>query len=73
MAEILNTYFSSVFTDEDVNNVPKERDWPGQNLEDIQVTDQKIKEKLRKIKSGSAPGPDGIGAMLLQQLADKVA
>jgi hypothetical protein len=34
---------------------------------------KKRSEKLRKLKPASAPGPDGIGSMLLKQMADQVA
>jgi hypothetical protein len=42
-------------------------------LDDVLLTEAKIKEKIRRIKPASAPGQDGIGAMLLQQLSDQVA
>jgi Reverse transcriptase (RNA-dependent DNA polymerase) len=73
MANLLNGYFSSVFTDEDESNIPAAATRTEAVLENVELSEVKIKEKIMKLKSLSAPGPDGIGAMLLQQLKDQVA
>jgi Reverse transcriptase (RNA-dependent DNA polymerase)/Endonuclease-reverse transcriptase len=73
MAHLLNSYFSSVFTDEDVNNVPNAPPTTDAVLENVELTETKIKDKIMKQKASAAPGPDGIGAMVLQQLKDQVA
>jgi hypothetical protein len=73
MAELLNKYFSSVFTDEDVNTIPEVEEKTGMRPEDIQISESKIKDKIKEIKPASAPGPDSIGTMLLQQLNEQVA
>jgi Reverse transcriptase (RNA-dependent DNA polymerase) len=73
MAHLLNSYFSSVFTDEDTNNIPNAPPTTDAVLENLELTEAKIKEKIMKQKSSAAPGPDGIGAMVLQQLKDQVA
>jgi hypothetical protein len=73
MADLLNSYFSSVFSDEDENNIPAAPSTTEAVFENVVLTEEKIKEKIMKQKSSSALGPDGIGAMVLQQLKDQVA
>jgi Reverse transcriptase (RNA-dependent DNA polymerase)/Endonuclease-reverse transcriptase len=73
MAKLLNGYFSTVFTDEDVNDIPDTAARTDSVLENVEITEEKVKTKIMKIKTSSAPGPDGIGAMILQQLKDQVA
>jgi hypothetical protein len=41
-------------------------------LRDVQITPDMVLKKIRALKPASAPGPDGIGAMLLKELADYV-
>lgn len=74
MAEELNTYFSSVFTCEDQNRVPIMEDRQFTNsLEDMVITEKKVRDKIRKLRPASAPGPDSIGAGLLQEMEDELA
>jgi Reverse transcriptase (RNA-dependent DNA polymerase) len=73
MAEILNSYFSSIFTIEGDGAVPAaESADAAMRLEQIQVDQDRVRKKLRELKPGSAPGPDGIGALLLKELAEQV-
>ena len=69
MAEILNNYFSSVFTEDttgaDINIEDLNFDNP---VDGITVTKQDIEEKIDKLKPGKAPGPDGISTTLLIKL-----
>lgn len=74
MADILNEYFASVFTDEGSGPVPEEDAMDfASDLSDVRITVEKIKEKIRKLRPSSAPGPDKIGPGLLQQLQDEIA
>jgi hypothetical protein len=68
MAELLNKFFSSVFTREDVQNVPSAAEMEAPSLETMDITYRMVQEKTRSLKPGSAPGPDGIGPQLLQEL-----
>ena len=74
MADILNEYFSSVFTREDTENLPEARqEHVEQDLQQVKVTVKKVKDKIRKLRQGSAGGPDGIGTQLLKELESEIA
>ena len=74
MAKIFNEYFSSVFTREDVSNVPDpEQHHRGPILTEVKVTVKKVKEKIKKLRKGAAAGPDKIGPQLLQELVDTIS
>ena len=73
MAELLNGYFKSVFSREPAMNPNEEpATMTETKLEDCNISKDKIKEKIRKLCPTSAPGPDGIGAGLLQELESQV-
>ena len=42
-------------------------------LEDINITEEKVKKKLAGLKPSSAPGPDKVWAKVLHSLADALA
>ena len=62
MASILNTFFSSVFTKEDLNNLPDPPvKFTGEvPLSTLHVCPEKVEEKLGKLKVNGAPGPDSV-------------
>ena len=71
MAEQLNLFFCSVFTQEDCTNLPEAetlfRD--EEPLESIDITEEKVKVKLDKLRPNSAPGPDKLWPRILQKLS----
>ena len=74
MAGIFNTFFSSVFTREDVGNIPEpEPQHQGRFLREVSVTVKKVKDKIQKLRKGAAAGPDGLGPQILQELKDIIA
>ena len=74
MANIFNGFFSSVFTQEDVAMIPEPANlYQGAPLEFVSITTKKVKEKILKLKRGSAAGPDGIGPQILLELVDSIA
>jgi hypothetical protein len=73
MAELLNKFFSSVFTREDVQNVPSAAEMEAPSLETMDITYRMVQEKIRSLKPASAPGSDGIGPQLLQELQKELA
>jgi len=74
MAEILNQYFSTVFTREETTNIPRSRRRPVRHpWTDIPFIKRVIEKKIAKLKTASSPGPDGITARLLQETAREVA
>ena len=51
MAEIFNTFFSSVFTREDTGNVPEpQHQHAGAELRDVQVNVRKVREKIKRLR-----------------------
>ena len=66
MAEELNKFFASVFTQESVTTVPVLESETHTFLNKIEITEDKIKTKIRELKENGAPGPDGISAKILK-------
>ena len=59
-ADTLNEYFSSVFTQEDLNNIPSFPDvFKGTPMTDLQVSEDGIYNKLCNLDVNKSPGPDG--------------
>jgi hypothetical protein len=71
MAEELNSFFSSVFTKEDLSQIPDpETEVVQRNMDPVRVCSDKIRKQIRKLRKEAAPGPDGIKPSLLKQLED---
>lgn len=74
MCNILNSFFSSVFTDEDTTNIPVPQKMCEANISPtFVVTEEMFKKKLSKIKKNGAPGPDKVTGRVLIELEDVVA
>ena len=59
-AEILNSYFASVFTDENLVSFPSiESEVSVPKLEDIIITASIVFNELNKLKTDKSPGPEG--------------
>ena len=71
MAEVLNKYFSSVFTTENISSLPvpftKFEGNTSEHLWQIFVTPEMIAKKIKKIKDNKSPGVDGIPPKLLKK------
>ena len=73
MSEILRKQFESVFNNEnseqpiDVESLLQ--DYGPRCLEDLEFTEDDIEESIMKIPLNSAPGPDGVPALLLRRCA----
>ena len=72
-AESLNRYFSSVFTEENLTNVPDISEvFTGEALDSIVFTEEIIHEKLSQLNPNKSLGPDGWHPYFLQQLANEL-
>ena len=64
MAGVLNLYFSSVFTTEDISSLPvpftKFEDNKSEHLGQFCVTPEIIAKTIKKMKDNKSPGVDGI-------------
>ena len=70
-AAALNHQFASVFTIEQIDNMPHASDLNIEHLLDnITVTEDKVKQKLLKLRADKAPGPDSVHPYVLKQMAD---
>ena len=69
MAETFNAFFSSVFTAEDMENMPRADDvFSGhmdEALQDVFVNDKMFVDKLTKLRSDKAAGADAMSPWLL--------
>ena len=66
MATELNNFFTSVFSREDLLNMPAVTRETQALIPDMQITTSQIINKIRALKEKSAPGPDGISPRLLK-------
>lgn len=75
MANMLNLFFTSVFTKEDLSNCPDPvTTYFGEcPLEDVQFDPGVITDKINNLKTGSSPGPDKKSPRLLQEIADIIS
>jgi hypothetical protein len=76
MADEFNRYFSSVFTQEDLTNVPvAEAVFKGREeecLTDIVITREMIRGKLGRLRADKAPGEDGMSPRIIRELQDEL-
>ena len=75
MAGILNAQYTSVFTSEDMTNLPDpEVLFTGEDrLADLRFEVEEVQKKLKKLKSCGAPGPDRVWSKVLHSMADILA
>jgi len=72
-SNILNEYFASVFTVEDVKNIPDMRESPYISMSDITVTLIGVTNLLHDLKPHKACGPDQIPIRLLEETSTQIA
>ena len=75
MAEILNEYFSSGFTTEDISSLPviKFEGNKSEHLEQLFVNPEMIAKKMKKMKDNKSPGVDGIPPKLLKEIVEQIS
>ena len=77
MAEVLNEYFSSVFTTEDISSLPvpvtKFEGSTSEHLGQLFVTPEMIAKKIKKMKDNKSPGVDGIPPKLLKKIVEQIS
>ena len=72
MAILLNEFFSSVFTTEDLTNIPS-LECQVELMADITIGAAEVQRKLQDLRTGKAPGADLVHPRLLKELAVQVA
>ena len=68
-ANILNDQFTSVFTQEDTQNIPDKAVSPFPDLPEITIHPDGVKKLLGNINLHKATGPDSVPGQLLKELA----
>ena len=77
MAEVLNEYFSSVFTTEDISSFPvpftKFVGNKSKHLRQLFVNPEMIGKKIKKMKGNKLPGVDGVPPKLLKEIVEQIS
>ena len=74
-AEALNNFFTSVFTKEDLTNIPSSQNntFNGEDLDTFQITKEMVQKKIQELNPGKTPGPDGWHPVFLKNIGDLIA
>ena len=72
-ANLLSNYFKSVFTKEDLQNMPPEATSPYADIPPIHFSTAGITKLLQKVDCKKANGPDGIPCYMLKEAAAELA
>ena len=71
MANTMNNYFSSVFTIEQLINVPQLGHYEGNILHTFNFSIEEVQEKLQHLNIYRSTGPDMLHPRILRALEDK--
>ena len=73
-ADVINNFFSTVFTQENTTNIPVLEEHNNNiYLSDIILTQEAVKLKLNKLDPNKAMGPDKIPAIILKELSQELS
>ena len=74
MAELLNKYFASVYTEEDTSEIPDVAiNYQGNEpLKKIEITEEIVKTKIKKLNQNKSPGPDGFHPRVIKELEEEI-
>ena len=70
----MNKLFSDAFTDEDTSNLPSfHTEDTRKPLEELKITEEKVKERLESLNPHKSPGPDGLHPQVLKELSNEIS
>jgi hypothetical protein len=73
-AQVLNKFFTSVFTFENTNEIPSMPTLPSNSeITDIKINPSIVEKKINALKNSSACGPDEISVNLLKNFSKELA
>ena len=73
MANTMNNYVSTVFTIEQLNNVPQLGQYEGNIIDTFNFSIEEVQEKLQHLNIYKSTGPDMLHLQILRALEDKLA
>ena len=77
MANIFSKFFTSVFTTEDITNIPEPEQMfnasEEEKLTDIDINVERVRKKLKLMNPTKAPGNDDINPALIAETAEQIA
>ena len=73
MANTMNNYFSSVFTIEQLNNVPQLGQYEGNIFDTFNFSTEEVQEKLQHLNVNKSIRPNMLHPRILRALEDKLA
>ena len=72
-AEVLKTFFHSVFTNDKDDNLPDFNSRTNKSLSFLTVTEPQMVKALQSLKVDKSPGPDGLHPRVLREVAVEIA
>ncbi len=69
-AETLNNFYSSVFTNEDTDNIPPFELRSNVSIDALHTSPEEVLKKLKDLKPDKSPGPDGLHPRVLRETSD---
>ena len=74
-ATVLNDFFTSVYTKEPDAVLPEFEDKLDEigHVTDVNITEEKVRSKLKQLKENKSPGPDAIHPRVLKECFDEFA
>ena len=73
-AEVLNNFFATTFTQEDLTTIPDTMsEFEGELLENIEFTKEEVLKRLKELDPGKSSGPDNIHPVMLKELATDIS
>ena len=75
MADLLNEYFASVYTEEDLQQIPSVPILYQGNepLRKINITVERVREKIKKLNASKSPGPDELYPREIKEVEKELA
>ena len=72
-AEALNSFFTSVFTRENTDDVPQPQGKDVDPISDLFITEAMVKKKLKLLNPNKSSGPDGLHPRILSELSEIIS
>lgn len=72
-AKTLNEFFASVFTVEDLQDIPDVNRRADESILDVNFTIEQVKTRLLSLNPNKAPGPDNLHPRILKEMAEEIA